>query len=392
MQDSFILYDPACTKAHLPFLPLLLSDAIVAEKAALYLRYLSIGIPGYAGNSIAKKYFQAQGLMNVPTVVILIVAPINIFLNWLLVYGPIDSIRLGFRGAPLATGLSMNLEFALFLLYGRLWSDSAAWPGMNWKKACKDLGTPLGLGISGIGMVASEWWSWEIVTLAASMLGAMALATQSILLISCSITYQIPFSLSIATAVRSGNLLGAGRGWEAKWTAWVALGLSIVISVFNSTILLIVRQRWALLFNEDEEVRIEVARILPYVAFFQLADGLTGVAGGILRVVGKQTLGAALNLSSYYILGLPVGIYLCFEKHFGIRGLWIGLSIALCYSSVLCNYIVFRTDWDREVLRAQDRLGLGGGKEEEERRPLLMNEEITEEEEEEGVAGNGERS
>lgn len=62
---------------------------------------------------------------------------------------------------------------------------------------------------------------------------AMALATQSILLISCSITYQIPFSLSIATAVRSGNLLGAGRGWEAKWTAWVALGLSIVISVFN---------------------------------------------------------------------------------------------------------------------------------------------------------------
>lgn len=59
---------------------------------------------------------------------------------------------------------------------------------------------------------------------------------------------------------------------------------------------------------------------------------------------------------------------------------------------MLCNYIVFRTDWDREVLRAQDRLGLGGGKEEEERRPLLVNEEITEEEEEEGVAGNGERS
>lgn len=117
--------------------------------------------------------------MNVPTVVIFIVAPFNIFLNWLLVWGPIDAIRLGFRGAPLATGLSMNLEFALFLIYGRLWSDSAAWPGLNWRKAFKDLGTVAVLGLSGIGMVASEWWSWEIVTLAASMLGGTSIVSLS---------------------------------------------------------------------------------------------------------------------------------------------------------------------------------------------------------------------
>ena len=46
--------------------------------------------------------------MIVPTISLLIASPINILLNWLLVWGPPD-VRLGFLGAPLATAISFNL-------------------------------------------------------------------------------------------------------------------------------------------------------------------------------------------------------------------------------------------------------------------------------------------
>ena len=85
-------------------------DPEVAHKASVYLRALSVGLPGYAANCILKKYFQAQGKYNVPTVVVLVTAPINIALNWLLVWGPFPAINLGFKGAPLATAFSYNLE------------------------------------------------------------------------------------------------------------------------------------------------------------------------------------------------------------------------------------------------------------------------------------------
>jgi hypothetical protein len=85
----------------------------VAHKAAVYLRSLSVGLPGYAANCVLKKYFQAQGKYNVPTVAVLIVAPFNILLNWLLVWGPFPALRLGFTGAPLATACSYNLEVHL---------------------------------------------------------------------------------------------------------------------------------------------------------------------------------------------------------------------------------------------------------------------------------------
>jgi len=62
----------------------------------------------------------------------------------------------------------------------------------------------LKLGLAGVCQIGSEWWSWELVGLAASLLGPVVLATQSVLLVSASVTFQAPYALSIAAAVRVG--------------------------------------------------------------------------------------------------------------------------------------------------------------------------------------------
>lgn len=92
------------------------------------------------------------------------------------------------------------------------------------------------------------------------------------------------------------------------------------------------------------------------------------MASGILRVLGRQSIGALLNLSSYYVFSLPLGFYLCFNREMGLEGLWIGLSLALLYCAFGSCWIVFRADWGREVEKAAERLGrdnggLGGGEE-----------------------------
>lgn len=49
---------------------------------------LIFGLPGYAGFEISRRWLQAQGLMIIPTISLIIASPINVFLNWLLVWGP----------------------------------------------------------------------------------------------------------------------------------------------------------------------------------------------------------------------------------------------------------------------------------------------------------------
>ena len=59
-------------------------DPEVAHYAATYLRWLFLGLPAYTFNNVARRYFQSQGLFDAPTRIIIIVAPINVILNYLL--------------------------------------------------------------------------------------------------------------------------------------------------------------------------------------------------------------------------------------------------------------------------------------------------------------------
>jgi len=192
------------------------------------------------------------------------------------------------------------------------------------------------------------------------MLGPTTLAAQSVVLSTASTFYQVPASLGIASAVRCGNLLGAGRGWEAKWASRASIFLSIVLAVVNSSICMVFRKNWGYLFNSDPEVVAIVASIMPFIALFQTTDGVAATAQSILRSLGLHTTGALINLTSYYIIGLPFGLWLCFtpKVHLGLVGLWIGLSVALVYASAISTILVWRANWTRAVERVRERLGL----------------------------------
>ncbi|KAG2062769.1 MATE efflux family protein [Suillus decipiens] len=274
---------------------LLKQDPEVARLAGIYLKWASLGLPAYAFNCISRRYFQSQGLFDAPTRIIVGVAPINVILNYLLVWGP-EPIRLGFIGAPIATSVSYILVSISSVIYGVFFVERTAWHPLS-RRSFASLGLLVRLGLGGVGQVASEWWSWELVGRAyISLLGPTALASQSVLLSTGASTFQAQFSLGIATSVRIGNLLGEGNARRAGVSANAAILLSVVFSGFFSALLLTFRKSWGYLFNNDIEVVTLVASILPLLALFQVPDFVCAITSGILRARGKQFTGALLNL------------------------------------------------------------------------------------------------
>ncbi|KAJ3984107.1 mate-domain-containing protein [Lentinula detonsa] len=367
----FLLIPMLCIWLHAEgILVLLRQDKDVARLAGKYLAMLAFGLPAFSFNTIAKRYFQAQGLFSVPTKIGTIVAGVNVLLTAILVYYPhplprflAPYLHLGFDGAPLATSISYNLVALGSIFWGwRIESEMrSAWHPLSMRALHPTgLGTLLTLGLGGVGQTASEWWAWELVGLAASLLGPTALAAQSVLLVSCSTTYQVPFALGIATSVRIGQLLGLGRPRLAKLAAHAAILLGLVLSLVFSAIFWIWRKKWAYLFNDDEDVAKMVAAILPLVALFQVFDGNAGITGGILRARGKQGTGALLNLRSELNVNDPVYPSLS-EATAGLRGLWTGLTVSLVYCAVLGTILCLATNWEHEVnkvkarVRAEDR-------------------------------------
>ncbi|KAG8887704.1 hypothetical protein FRB98_009149 [Tulasnella sp. 332] len=303
---------------------LLRQDPEVARLASLYLRWMSLSLPAYAFNYIVRKYYQSIGLLHIPTCIILIGAPVNAALNYILE----PWFKLHDRKAVMEV---LSGEALVVLVR---------------------------LGVAGVGQTASEWWSWELVGLAASLLGPVTLASQSVVLVSSSTSYQredgsnllanISFAISSGAAVRLGNLLGAGHAVQAEVAAHVSFVLVSIVSCFSS----------------DPEVVALVAKVLPLVALFQILDGADNMIGTVLRVTGRQFIGAILNVTGYYVIGIPVGLVITFyypQWELGLLGLWMGLSLSLFYIAVLGTWYVLQTDWNLEVEKVRTRLKTGEG-------------------------------
>ncbi|KIM30491.1 hypothetical protein M408DRAFT_66438 [Serendipita vermifera MAFF 305830] len=328
----------------------------IAHLAGIYLKWFTLGLPAYAANAILSTAYSHSGLFTIPTRVLFIVAPTNILLNYLLVWGP-PWIRLGFIGAPIATAISFNLITFCYCVYGGWFTPKDAWHPLT-GDCLRELGVLFKLGIAGVAQVAAEWWSWELVALAASQIGSLELAVQSVCLVSASTSYQAPYAISAATSVRIGNMLGARSAKRAALATRVAIYLTLMVALVMSTIFFVFKDNWAYMFNSDPQVVDEVARIMPVVALFQIFDGLGAVTGAILRAKGQQDVGALLSVIGYYILGIPLGLVLAFKLGLGLIGLWIGLTLSLVFVGLVGLYLcTVRTDWEEEVRKTMMRLG-----------------------------------
>lgn len=328
-------------------------DEFIARDGARFLQVLLPGGLGYICFECLKKYLQAQGIMRPGTYVLLITSPLNAGLNFLFIY----TFGMGLLGAPLATGISYWLSFLLLLAYTRFVNGWECWGGWN-RKSLENVGTFARIAALGVVHVGTEWWAFEIVAIAAGNLGSLSLAAQSCIMTADQVLNTIPFGLGVSASARVGNLLGSRDPKGARRAANTAAWLSMFLGVLVLAVLMGTRNVFGRIFNDDDQVVRLTAEVLPYVALFQIADGLNGSCGGSLRGCGRQHIGAAVNLVSYYCGALPLGIWLAFNG-WGLAGLWVGQCIALYLVGFAEWAIVAFCDWDKQVENAFKRMDHG---------------------------------
>ena len=241
-----------------------------------------------------------------------------------------------------------NLMPLSLFLYVYFVAGSECWNGFT-KRALRNWGPMIRLAMPGLVMVEAECLAFEILTLASSYLGTTPLAAQSALSTVVSLTFQVPFPLSIAGSTRVANLIGASLVDAAKITAKVSMSGAVVVGLLNMLLLSCLRSYIPRLFTSDPEVIDLIANVLPLCAAFQLFDALTANCNGILRGLGRQEVGGYVQLFCYYAIAMPISMGTAFALHWGLFGLWSGVAIALCLVSLTEGVFITRANWNRSV-------------------------------------------
>ena len=291
------------------------------------------GVPFFLVFFVYRSWLQGRGLMRPTLLVMLAGNVVNVFANWVLIYGNLGVPALGVLGAGLATSLveMVMLGLMVWMVRGaRL--ERGAWVG--WSRAAYErvgLARILMLGLPVGAALGLEIWAFQIATLAAGWLGAASLAAHTIALTLASVTFMVPLGLAIAASTRVGNLIGARRELDARIAARASLTLAACVMCGSALVFLFGRELLPLIFigPGEHEVIALTAAILPIAAAFQIFDGTQVVAGGVLRGMGRTRPAAVCHLIGFYVLALPLGGYLAFRLNQGLAGIWWGLAVGL---------------------------------------------------------------
>jgi MATE family multidrug resistance protein len=194
------------------------------------------------------------------------------------------------------------------------------------------------LGFPAAAQRGLEIGVFATATMLIGRLSPESLAAHQVALNAASVTFMVPLGISSAAAVRVGQALGRRDAEWAHLSGWMALWLGGVFMALAGLCFLIFPEEIVRLFSEDEGVIAIGVRLLYIAALFQLFDGFQVVATGALRGAGDTRTPMLANLVGHWLLGLPVGWWLCFRMEWGAPGIWTGLSTGLIFVGAVLAY------------------------------------------------------
>ncbi|KAJ7976474.1 Protein DETOXIFICATION [Quillaja saponaria] len=336
-----------------PILEALGQEESIAKMAGKVSLWAIAVMFSFIASFTCQMFLQAQSKNMIITYLAAFSVSVHILLSWLLTV----KNKLGLTGAMTSTVVAYwlpNLGQLIFVLCG--WCPQT-WKGFSFL-AFKDLWPVVKLSLSsGIMLCLELWYNTALIFLTGYMKNAkVAIDALSICLNINGWEMMIAFGFLAAASVRVSNELGRGSAKAAKFSIIVTVLTSFIIGFCLFLFFLFFRERLAYIFTEDKEVVKAIGDLSPLLAVSILLNSVQPVLSGVAVGAGWQSIVAYVNIGCYYIIGLPVGIVLGYVFHFEVKGVWIGMMFGTFVQTIVLCIITYRTDWDKQVLVARNRI------------------------------------
>ena len=341
----------------------------IVPLAARFTRATLWGVFPFLLFIVFRQTLQAMEKMSAIVWTIIAANLVNLFLNWVLIYGKLGLPAMGAVGSGLATGLSRYV-----LAGGLLW---LAWDDLKpalfpWRRDAFEL-APLGrmltIGFPIAVTMALEYGAFAMVGLMMGTLGTAQMASHQVALNLASLTFMVPLGVSGAGAVLVGQAIGRGDPVGMRRAAGAAIALGVGFMAATAIAFTIAPAAFARIYSVEPAVVLLAASLIPLAGLFQVFDGIPAVAVGILRGAGDTRWPMMINILGFWLVGVPVSVWLGFYAGYGPIGLWWGFVAGL---AVVAGMLVWRV---RTRFRSTiERLIID--KERSEERPICVDESV----------------
>lgn len=261
---------------------------------------------------------------------------INIILNYGLIYGKLGLPVMGYMGSCWATFISrvvMGIGFLVYLFknkhtnsFSRYYHEAKITAHYFWV-LFKD-------GLASALQFTFEVAAFAIAGLMAGVFGKEQIDAHGIALNLAAFTYMFASGIASATTIRVGKYYAMKDFDNVKSTIKASYKLVIFTMLIMALGFVCLNTILPVMFSHDDEIISVASKLLLFAAFFQLFDGAQVTAVGALRGIEDYKVPTYISFVGYWMLALPLCYVFAFTWHWRVYGIWLGLSLSLCFVAI----------------------------------------------------------
>ena len=290
-----------------------------------------------------KQFFDGITDTKTPMFVIIGGNLLNIFGNWVLIYGELGAPELGLFGAGLSTALSRVVMAAacvvLFFRHRRyrefragFAAASASRGGM---RCLASLGLPVAL------QMGMETAAFSLSAIFVGWIGTTALAAHQVVITVSQLLYMVSSGMAAAVAVRVSYFAGQKDYRAVRRTSTCGLQLILTIAATLSLPVFLLKDTISWWFTDSAEVCVLVSQtVIPLIAY-QLGDAVQYTFANSLRGIEHVRPMIWIAFFAYFVVSLPLGWMLGIHMGYGLVGIWSAFPVCLSTAGLL-YFLCFR--------------------------------------------------
>lgn len=310
--------------------------------------YFLLFLAGILPIAIFNVFAQAAYALNstkMPMWIILASNCINIFGNWVLIYGNFGVPEMGLTGAGVSTLVARwfcaVVIYLVFMSGRRYCGYKSAFKSARFSTG--RLRTIFTTSLPVSLQLMLETGSFSIAAVMAGWLGAVELAAFQIILITGTLGFCVYYSFGSATSVLVANAAGAKDYPRMRQVATAGYHVTLMLCLISSAIFYFAGRFLFAIFTDDRVVLDLTITLIPPLLLYQIADATQINYSSALRGTGNVMPMLLTAFVSYAVVGVPATYILTFTLAGGMPGMVTSFSISLFCAAVMYFIYFMRT-------------------------------------------------
>jgi len=328
-------------------------EAVIAEG----IRYFKWMIPCYLLQGLALTstiVLRSVGQAKIPLYSAIGAFFVNIFFNWIFIFGKLGMPRMGIEGAGAGTVIARTFEFVTVCGYMFVMDKNMKYRFKDIFMPCKDLlktyitislpvlisDTLLALGNSAVAMVMGH-------------IGRNFVSANSITVVTQQLSTVLIQGICQASCIMTGHSLGEGNREKTMAQAWTFLGLAMVVGFVGAVIIIVISDPVIACYNitpETEAIAQELMFSIAFIVVFQSMNSI--LTKGVLRGGGDTKFLMAADILFLWIMSIPLGALAGLVWDLDAFWVYFFLKIDQVVKSVWCIFRLRSGKWIKTINRA----------------------------------------